>query len=101
MFLHLGGDTVVNMKDIIAIMDLDVTSTSKITREFLAVAEEEGFVVNVSEDLPKSYILTEIDRKSKIFISPISSATLLKRAKNVSSIAPAIELADDVEPKVI
>lgn len=97
MFLHLGGDTVVNMKDIIAIMDLDVTSTSKITREFLAVAEEEGFVVNVSEDLPKSYILTEIDRKSKIFISPISSATLLKRAKNVSSIAPAIELADDAE----
>ncbi len=101
MFLHLGGDTVVNMKDIIAIMDLDVTSTSKITREFLAVAEEEGFVVNVSEDLPKSYILTEIDQKSKIFISPISSATLLKRAKNVSSIAPAIELAEDAEPEAI
>ena len=42
MFLHLGGDTVINMKDIIAIMDLDVTSTSKITREFLAVAGGRG-----------------------------------------------------------
>lgn len=86
MFLHLGGDTVVNLKDVIAIMDLDVTSTSKITREFLAVAEEEGFVVNVSEDLPKSYVLTEIDHKSKLFVSPISSATLLKRAKNFQNL---------------
>lgn len=86
MFLHLGGDTVVNLKDVIAIMDLDVTSTSKITREFLTVAEEEGFVVNVSEDLPKSYVLTEIDHKSKLFISPISSSTLLKRAKSFQTL---------------
>jgi len=49
MFLHLGGDTVVNLNDVIAIFDLDVTSTSKTTREFLAVAEEEGFVINVSQ----------------------------------------------------
>ena len=31
MFLHLGGDTVVNLSDVIAIFDLDVTSTSKTT----------------------------------------------------------------------
>ena len=82
MFLHLGSDVVVNMKDVIAILDLDVTSTSKITREFLAVAEDEGFVVNVSDDLPKSFIITEIDKKSRVFVSPISTATLLKRAKS-------------------
>ncbi len=82
MFLHLGSDVVVNMSDVIAILDLDVTSTSKITREFLAVAEDEGFVVNVSDDLPKSFIITEIDKKSRVFVSPISSATLLKRAKS-------------------
>ncbi len=82
MFLHLGSDVVVNMKDVIAILDLDVTSTSKITREFLTVAEDEGFVVNVSDDLPKSFIITEIDKKSRVFVSPISTATLLKRAKS-------------------
>lgn len=80
MYLHLGGETVVKMSDVIAIMDLDVTSTSKITREFLAIAEEEGFVINVSEDLPKSYVLAEIGGKSRMFVSPISSATLRKRA---------------------
>ncbi len=81
MFLHLGSDVVVNMADVIAILDLDVTSTSKITREFLTVAEEEGFVVNVSDDLPKSFVITEIERESRVFISPISSQTLLKRAR--------------------
>lgn len=83
MYVHLGGDTVVLQKDIIAIFDLELTSISKITREFLHVAEEEGFVVNVSEDLPKSYILTESDNESRVYISPISAATLLKRANNI------------------
>ncbi len=86
MFLHLGGDTVVSQKDIIAIFDLDITTTSKITREFLHVAEEEGFVVNVApEDLPKSYIVAEINKESRVFISPISTATLLKRANNFTA----------------
>lgn len=85
MFLHLGGDTVVALKDVIAIFDLDITSTSKITREFLHVAEEEGFVINVSDDLPKSYILAETNNKSKVYVSPISAATLLKRANNFTA----------------
>ena len=83
MYVHLGGDTVVLQKDIIAIFDLELTSISKITREFLHVAEEEGFVVNVSEDLPKSYILTESDNESRVYISPISAATLFKRANSI------------------
>lgn len=83
MYVHLGGDTVVLQKDIIAIFDLELTSISKITREFLHVAEEEGFVVNVSEDLPKSYILTESDNESRVYISPISASTLLKRANSI------------------
>ena len=87
MFLHLGSDVVVNMADVIAILDLDVTSTSKITSEFLAIAEDEGFVVNVSEDLPKSFVITEIDKKSRVFVSPISTATLLKRAKSNGGIS--------------
>lgn len=96
MFLHLGGDVVVNLSDVIAIFDLDVTSTSKTTREFLAIAEEEGFVINVSkEDLPKSFVLAETNKISKVFISPISSATLLKRAKNPGK-AYSYDIKDDI-----
>lgn len=82
MYVHLGGDTVIFKKDIVAIFDLELTTISKITREFLHVAEEEGFVVNVSDDLPKSYILTQNDNESKVYISPISASTLLKRSNN-------------------
>ena len=35
MYLHLGRDTVVNTKDIISVLDLDSTSVSKYSKEFL------------------------------------------------------------------
>ena len=80
MFLHLGADVVVNDKDVVAIMDMETTSISKITREYLKKAEKENDVINVSyEDLPKSYVVVKNKNERKIYISPISSATLLKR----------------------
>lgn len=81
MFLHLGQDVMVDEKDIIAICDLDsTTAQSKASKLFLKTAEEEGFVETISDDLPKSFIITETCKKSKIYLSPISSATLLKRS---------------------
>ncbi|WP_024832699.1 extracellular matrix regulator RemB [Ruminiclostridium josui] len=87
MFLHIGGDVVIPIKNVIAIMDIDTTTISKDTREFLKVAEEEGFVMSISEDLPKSFIITETDKKSKIYLSPISSVTLQKRSKYITEIS--------------
>lgn len=80
MFIHLGKDVAVPIKNIIAILDLESTTTSKITKEFLSVAQDEGFIENISEDIPKSFIITEQEKKSKIYLSHISSVTLLKRA---------------------
>ena len=80
MFLHLGGDVVIPLKNIIAIMDIDTTTVSKDTKDFLRIAEEEGFIENISDDLPKSFIITEKNKKSKIYLSPISSVTLMKRS---------------------
>ncbi len=87
MFLHIGGDVVIPIKNIIAIMDIDKTTISKDTREFLKIAEEEGFIETISNDLPKSFIITEIDKKSKIYLSPISSVTLQKRSGFVQNIS--------------
>lgn len=89
MFLHIGGDVVLPMKNIIAIMDLETSSVSKDTKEFLRIADEEGFVESISDDLPKSFVITETNKKSKIYLSPISSVTLQKRAgylKEISNI---------------
>ena len=59
MFMHLGGDVVISLKDIISIMDIESSSTSSITKEFLKTAEDEGFIRRISEDEEKSFILTE------------------------------------------
>ena len=80
MYLHLGRDTVVGDKNIIGIFDIEGTTLSKNTREFLKTVEEEGFVKNVSEDLPRSFIVCEIDSRSVVYITNISSVTLQKRA---------------------
>jgi len=86
MFLHIGGDFVIPLKNIIAIFDIETTTVSKDTKDFLAIAEEEGFVTSVSDDIPKSFIITEMDKKSKIYLSPISSVTLQKRTGYIDNI---------------
>lgn len=83
MYLHLGQDTVVSMSDIIGIFDLDNTSVSKITKQYLSQAEKENTVVTVSSELPKSFIVCEKGGTKTIYISQISSGTLMKRAKNI------------------
>ncbi|KAF1085903.1 hypothetical protein SPSYN_00638 [Sporotomaculum syntrophicum] len=76
MFLHLGRDVIVPKKDIVAILDIR-SQSSAITREFLDMALEEDFIVNISEPgKEKTYVITD----NKIYLSPISCPTLKKRS---------------------
>ena len=59
---------------------MDNSTISRHTREFLAKAQKEGRVVNVSMELPKSFILCENNGQKTVYISQISTATLLRRA---------------------
>ena len=79
MFLHLGENVVVPIKDVIGIFDLQTTMYSSDTIQFLRMAEEDGFVERITNDKPKSFVIAEVDKKSKIYWSPISSSTLTKR----------------------
>ena len=81
MYIHLGQDTLVKKSDIIGIFDLDTSTVSKHTRNFLNKKEKEKKVINVSYELPKSFILVSNEKKEeKIYISQISSLTLNKRS---------------------
>lgn len=82
MYLHIGGDIAVKIKDIIAVMDLETSSVSKITKDFLKIAQKSNSVINVNNELPKSYVVTNSDGETRVYISPISSHTLLKRTEN-------------------
>lgn len=81
MYIHLGSGTIVNSADVIAIMDLESTSMSANTREFLKIVEEEGFVRNVSEEVPKTFVVCEVDGQSVVYITNISSRALMGRAE--------------------
>lgn len=85
MYLHLGKDVVAAYSDIIAVCDLDNASQSHITREYLATAEKNGQVVNVSDDLPKSFVVCRTpDGGQTLYLSQLASSTLLKRANCLS-----------------
>jgi extracellular matrix regulatory protein B len=84
MYLHLGVDTVVKTESILAVCDLDNTSSSHITRDYLRRAEEAGEVINVAEDLPKSFVVCVENGQKRVYLSQLNTATLLKRAENAS-----------------
>ena len=84
MYLHLGAETAVRTEDILAICDLDNTSASHITRSYLRAAEQAGEVVNVADNLPKSFVVCAEGGKKRVYLSQLNTATLLKRAENIS-----------------
>lgn len=80
MYLHLGESVVVNSKRIIAIIDLENSTVSNITKDFFKNAQKSGIVTNVSAELPKSAVVCENKGIKEVFISQISTSTLQKRA---------------------
>ncbi|NLJ74068.1 MAG: DUF370 domain-containing protein [Firmicutes bacterium] len=74
MFLHLGGDVVIPLREVISIINID-HEESPLNREFVQTAQDEGFVIQLASD-PISCIVTT----KNIYLSPISVYTLKKRA---------------------
>ena len=82
MFIHLGQETVVKQDEVVGIFDMDNTTISKHTRKFLNFAEKRGEVVNITYELPKSFVVTNTKKGKKIHISPVSVGTILKRTES-------------------
>ncbi len=81
MFLHLGQDVVIRTRDVVGIFDLETSTISNTTRDYLAAEQKAGNVVSISSEMPKSFVLCcGGDGRTKVYTSQISTATLLKRA---------------------
>ena len=85
MYLHLGNDIVVRKNEILAVFDLDNTSQSYRTRNYLSAAEKAGRVVNAAGDeIPKSFVVcADADGRQTVYLSQLNSSTLLKRSESV------------------
>lgn len=80
MYLHLGGGAVVRTESIVGVFDLDNTSQSHITRKYLSRAEKSGQVINVAEDIPKSFVVCKDCDGMRVYLCQMASQTLFKRA---------------------
>lgn len=83
MYLHLGQNELVPERRIIGVFDLDKCSYGKRTREYLSMAEKEGVVLDISGDIPKSFVVCDHPYHQQIvYLSQLSPATLQKRAES-------------------
>ena len=80
MYLSIGNDMAVRTSSILGIFDMDNTSTSKRTREFLSKAEQDGLVVPC-DDLPKAFVVTAEYGLIKVHLTSLSARTLEKRLR--------------------
>ena len=83
MYIHLGERISIHDSTVIGVFDLENTTVGQDTRAVLGRLEKEGRVVNVSAEMPKSFVICAEQDGEKAYISSISAATLRKRAKTM------------------
>ena len=81
MYISIGGDMAVRDGSIIGIFDLDGCSMSHKTMEYLQNAEKNGVLLNVTEDIPKTFLVTEEYGMKKVYFTQLSASTLEKRTE--------------------
>ncbi|HNZ63808.1 MAG TPA: DUF370 domain-containing protein [Bacillota bacterium] len=75
MYIHIGADVSIPAHWIIGIFDLEQVTPSSDTVALLAKAEETDKLDWMTEDVPRTLIITS----DRYFLSPVSTATLRAR----------------------
>ena len=79
MYLHIGNNYSVDIRDIIGIFDIENTTVEKCTKLLLDRAEKEHKCIYTTYEMPKSFIIASKNGREKVYISQLSAATLRKR----------------------
>lgn len=76
MYLHLGGDRVVRLRDVLAILNAGASAA----KAYAAQAEARGRLETTEAGPVHAYVVT----REKVYASPISTTTLARRAARVA-----------------
>lgn len=76
MYLHVGNNKNLRKKNIIGIFDMDTATVSQETKKFLKAKDKNGETVMITEEIPKSFVLTD---DGIIYFSQISTMSLVGR----------------------
>ena len=82
MYLHIGNGKSVKREDIIGIFDLDTSTVSKITKDFINKSQKKGKVIYLDSDLPRAFILLDEKGDTKVRLSRISTSGLKIRLES-------------------
>lgn len=82
MYVHIGQDYMVPVRSIVSIFDMDTATNARSTRNLVARLEQEGRVVMVFDDLPKSAVLCAGELGELLYITQISSTALQRRIES-------------------
>ena len=87
MYIHIGQNKAIKSDELIGFFDMDKTTTDRITRDYLNMAEKNGEVTTISYDIPKTFVVTSEKGKKgrtrknqRIYLNQISTSTLKLRA---------------------
>lgn len=91
MFIHIGGDNVIQSKDVIAIIDQQFIASSTINDEMIENQRKADNVLDLHEEETKSIVITN----DHIYYSPLSVLTLKKRASMIATISKLDDYSSD------
>lgn len=75
MYIHIGHNRVVRDTDILGIFDLDSSTVSINTRNYLKRAQAEKRVKTLGYELPKSFIIL---KNNEVYLSPFNTSSIIK-----------------------
>ena len=79
MFLHVGNNKNIRLRDIVGIFDMDNATLSSVTRKYLSKKQKENLVESAILEIPKSFILYNEKGEYKICFSQLSTSALRTR----------------------
>ncbi len=79
MYVDIGMDLAVRTSQVLGVFDLDNTSWSKRTREFLERAQSDGSLVEATDELPKSFVLTQEYGQTRVYLTRFNASVLSRR----------------------
>lgn len=81
VYLHVGSEVIVGEQNIIGVFDIENTSVSRFTRDFLRKKQGENRVVNVTAEIPKSFVVAvDAMGRETVYLSQLAASTLRKRS---------------------
>lgn len=81
LYIHIGNNRVLKTKKIVGVFDMDTSTVSKISREFLENEEKNGRLISEFDDLPRSFVIVSESKGSKTYISSLNAAAINRRSK--------------------